>query len=125
MTWPKKKASVRRKPEAPPPMLPFLRADWAEVGVGARVATFRLVKQAYYPRRGQVFHARAGHQALPGRFRCDDIRRMTLGKARLRYWQELGAAAPEKVETLWTELFGREAFDDTREGFLYLATRVG
>lgn len=122
------KASAARGGKAPraelPPMLPFLHPALADVPVGARVATFRPVKQPYYPKRGAVFQARAHHQALPGSFRCDDIRRMTLGKARMRYWQELGAAAPEKVETLWTPLFGAQSFDDSREGFHYLATRV-
>jgi hypothetical protein len=99
-------------------MLPFLHPELACVAVGMRVATFRLVKQPYYPKRGDMFRAHAQHVALPGEFRCEDVRKMTLGKARLRFWQELGASAPEKLETLWTPLFGSQSFDDEKEGYV-------
>jgi hypothetical protein len=127
MAFPAKKskwAASRPAPRELPPILPFIRPDLADVAVGARVATFRPLKQPYYPKRGANFRAHYQRSPLPGEYRCDDIRRMTLGKARQRFWQELGAEAPEKLETLWTPLFGLQSFDDAKEGYLYLATRI-
>jgi hypothetical protein len=107
-----------------PPILPFIRPDLADVTIGQRVATFRPMKQPYYPKSGQLFKAHYARSPLPGDYRCDFIKKLTLGEARKRYWQELGAEAPEKVETLWAPLFGRSTFLEDHEGFVYLATRV-
>jgi hypothetical protein len=114
----------KRKPEKLAPILPFIRPDLADVAVGQRVATFRPLKQPYYPKRGQSFRAHYNRSPLPGEYRCDFIRHLTLGEARKRYWLELGASAPEKVETLWIPLFGRSTFQEEHKGYVYLATRM-
>ena len=113
-----------RKPEKLAPILPFIRPDLADVAVGQRVATFRPLKQPYYPKRGDRFRAHYNRSPLPGEYRCDLIRHLTLGEARKRYWMELGASAPEKVETLWIPLFGRSTFQEEHKGYVYLATRL-
>jgi hypothetical protein len=107
-----------------PPILPFIRPDLADVAVGQRVATFRPMKQPYYPRVGQLFRAHYNRAPLPGEYKCDTIRHVTLGEARKRYWMELGAEAPEKVELLWIPLFGRTTFQEEHKGYVYLATRI-
>jgi hypothetical protein len=127
---PKPKATFGRtlgggtKPDARPPILPFIRPDLTDVAVGQRVATFRPMKQPYYPKLGQLFHAHYNRAPLPGEYKCDSIRHITLGEARKRYWMELGAEAPEKVEQLWIPLFGRSTFLEEHKGYVYLATRI-
>jgi hypothetical protein len=124
MSFASKSSFSKFKPESRPPILPFIRPDLAQIPIGQRVATFRPLKQPYYPKRGQHFKAHYNRNPLPGDYRCEFIKKMTLGEARKRYWAELGAEAPEKVEILWAPLFGRSTFLEEHEGFVYVAVRV-